>query len=84
MFDNNRYILCSKHKYILLHTSYENISSYVLANINSYSHYIFATLDQEENGIITFEVKKNPQHIHNSIIKLSKIERYAGTYLHST
>jgi len=24
-------------------------------NINSYSHYIFTTLDQEENGIITFE-----------------------------
>lgn len=26
------------------------------ANISSYSHYVFSTLDHEDSGIITFEV----------------------------
>ena len=29
------------------------------ANVSSYSHYVFSTLDHEDSGIITFEVNFN-------------------------
>ena len=40
----------------------EILTKYILltANISSYSHYVFSTLDHEDSGIITFEVKKLP------------------------
>ena len=32
---------------------------YFSANLSSYSHYVFSTLDHEDTGVITFEVSIN-------------------------
>lgn len=32
---------------------------YFSANLSSYSHYVFSTLDHEDTGVITFEVSLN-------------------------
>ena len=32
---------------------------YFSANLSSYSHYVFSTLDHEDTGVITFEVSVN-------------------------
>ena len=35
-------------------------SSSISASLSSYSHYVFATLDHDDTGVITFEVKVGP------------------------
>ena len=38
------------------------------ANISSYSHYVFATLDHEDTGVITFEVRIFSQGLPTTIV----------------
>ncbi len=47
----------------------------ISAALSSYSHYVFATLDHNDSGIITFEVRNNDKSKHNTTVKA----QYIGT-----
>ena len=64
LVQNISYVFYPVHKnnvsvLLIMYFTIEILTKYILltANISSYSHYVFSTLDHEDSGIITFEVK---------------------------
>ena len=47
------------------------IPSSVSASLSSYSHYVFATLDHDDTGVITFEVRIKDHNVIKVILGYS-------------